>query len=132
MILHTDVVSLGITRAMKAKERISEISDPADEQSNHQPVNVYDQSVHALTMFRSHDRQFKNFLHRQICQLEISSRYKQKNYRRRRAPSPPRSAVPRFPRPIPSIDRSPDHHNKPSTPAQRPGWRSSRDQVSAE
>src|SRR5205807_6851832 len=45
MVFDADVIGLRITRAMKAEERVRKVAHPADEERDHQPVNVNNQIV---------------------------------------------------------------------------------------
>src|SRR5262249_19611800 len=57
------VIGFGIARAVEAEEDEREVRDPADEQRDHQPVNVNDQVVHALAVFRRERWQLQQFFH---------------------------------------------------------------------
>ena len=61
MAFHARVIRLGIALVIKAEERVGKVNDPADEQRDHQPVDVDDQIVHVLAVFRSQrgSRQFE-------------------------------------------------------------------------
>ena len=51
VIFDTVVIGLGIARRAETAERVEEINDPADEQREHQPVDIDDQGVHGLAVF---------------------------------------------------------------------------------
>src|ERR1039457_7694778 len=52
MIFDAVVIGLGVARGAETPDRVAEINDPADEQRQHEPVDVNDERVHRLAVFR--------------------------------------------------------------------------------
>src|ERR1035438_7044661 len=52
MIFDAVVIGLGIARGAETPDRVAEINNPTDEQRQHEPVDVNDERVHRLAVFR--------------------------------------------------------------------------------
>src|ERR1035441_1138994 len=52
MIFDAVVIGLGIARGAETPDSVTEINDPSDEQCQHEPVDVNDECVHRLAVFR--------------------------------------------------------------------------------
>src|SRR5665213_1805342 len=61
MVLDADVIGLWIARGAKTPDGVAEINDPADEQREHQPVDVNDEVINVLPVGRGQRRHSEQF-----------------------------------------------------------------------
>ena len=66
-----DIIGLGLARAAEAVHGIEKINDPADEQHDHQPVDVDDQVVNVLAVLRGQRRQAEDMFAKPLFHTSV-------------------------------------------------------------
>ena len=63
MIFDPDIIGFGIARAMKTKQRVRKIGEPANEEHDHQPMDIDNQVINIFAVLGCQDGQTQEFFH---------------------------------------------------------------------